>query len=207
MDNYNTEQPERLHIDLAKDAYRATNHKDEYPQMTAWLERSEKIQRHGAFIEWRQHGYHHGHQSRTPIGPLHAPTQTLKIARHPTFKVVGICDIIRKYGAVDFLDALADFIAGINNPMASAQELLRRSEDTLIPFSRVPVYHNIKFTKGGNGEQPGVIDAVHARPEQRDTHGRIIPPRFDTVLVQGRGPPGQGNKGNCICGSIWLPSN
>ncbi|EPQ50021.1 hypothetical protein GLOTRDRAFT_28547, partial [Gloeophyllum trabeum ATCC 11539] len=32
-DNYNTEYTERLHIDFTKDAYRATNHKDEYPQM------------------------------------------------------------------------------------------------------------------------------------------------------------------------------
>ncbi len=36
--NYNTEYTERLHIDLAKDAYHATNFKDEYPQMTAWLD-------------------------------------------------------------------------------------------------------------------------------------------------------------------------
>ena len=42
-DNYNTEQSERLHIDFAKDAYHATNRKDEYQQMTVWLERSEKI--------------------------------------------------------------------------------------------------------------------------------------------------------------------
>src|SRR6266851_5014626 len=38
MDNYNTEQSEHLHIDLAKDAYHATNHKNEYSQMTIWLE-------------------------------------------------------------------------------------------------------------------------------------------------------------------------
>ncbi|KAH9056273.1 hypothetical protein EDB87DRAFT_1545019, partial [Lactarius vividus] len=42
-DNYNTEQTERLHIDFTKDAYHATNHKDEYPQMTLWLERREKL--------------------------------------------------------------------------------------------------------------------------------------------------------------------
>ncbi|KAG2028378.1 hypothetical protein BDR03DRAFT_839141, partial [Suillus americanus] len=36
-DNYNTEYTERLHIDYAKDAYRATNHKDEFAQMTRWL--------------------------------------------------------------------------------------------------------------------------------------------------------------------------
>lgn len=52
-DNYDTQYTERLHIDFAKDAYRATNHKDEFPQMTTWLERREKILRHEAFIDWR----------------------------------------------------------------------------------------------------------------------------------------------------------
>ncbi|KAG2148156.1 uncharacterized protein EDB93DRAFT_1240504 [Suillus bovinus] len=42
-DNYNTEYTECLHIDLAKDVYRATNHKDEFVQMTQWLEHKEKI--------------------------------------------------------------------------------------------------------------------------------------------------------------------
>ena len=42
-DNYNTEHSEHLHIDLAKDAYAATNHKDKLAQMTLWLERNEKI--------------------------------------------------------------------------------------------------------------------------------------------------------------------
>ena len=52
-DNYNMEQSERLHIDFAKNAYRASNHKDEYPQMTLWLERHEKVQQHAKFVEWR----------------------------------------------------------------------------------------------------------------------------------------------------------
>jgi hypothetical protein len=51
-DNYNTEQMERLHIDLTKEAYHATNRKDEYDQMTTWLERREKVQVHSSFIEW-----------------------------------------------------------------------------------------------------------------------------------------------------------
>ena len=49
-DNYSTEYSERLHIDLAKDAYRATNMKDEYTQMTAWLERQEKILQHDKYL-------------------------------------------------------------------------------------------------------------------------------------------------------------
>jgi hypothetical protein len=52
-DNFNTEYTERLHIDLAKDAYRATNRKDELPQMVKWLERKEKMAWHLQFIEGR----------------------------------------------------------------------------------------------------------------------------------------------------------
>ncbi|KAG2352892.1 hypothetical protein BDR07DRAFT_1264463, partial [Suillus spraguei] len=51
-DNYNTEYTERLHIDLAKDAYRSTNHKNEFAQMTTWLEQREKVFRHEKYIQW-----------------------------------------------------------------------------------------------------------------------------------------------------------
>ncbi|KAI0038057.1 hypothetical protein FA95DRAFT_1506102 [Auriscalpium vulgare] len=53
-DNYNTEATERLHIDYAKDAYRSTNHKDTYPQMTKWLQRREQIWQHDRYIAWRR---------------------------------------------------------------------------------------------------------------------------------------------------------
>ena len=52
-DNYNTQYSERLHIDMAKDAYRSTNRKDELAQMTIWLEHKEKIQCHEQHVEWR----------------------------------------------------------------------------------------------------------------------------------------------------------
>ncbi|TEB25366.1 hypothetical protein FA13DRAFT_1756601 [Coprinellus micaceus] len=42
-DNYNTEMFERLHIDFAKEGWRATNQRDEFPQMIRWLSRQEKI--------------------------------------------------------------------------------------------------------------------------------------------------------------------
>ena len=55
-DNFNTQYTERLHIDYAKDAYAATNKKDEYAQMTMWLEQKEKIQRHEQYIKWSTSG-------------------------------------------------------------------------------------------------------------------------------------------------------
>ncbi|KAJ3851219.1 hypothetical protein EV368DRAFT_3424, partial [Lentinula lateritia] len=49
-DNYNTETTECLHIDFAKDAYWASNCKDEYSQMTKWLERQEKVNHYVSYI-------------------------------------------------------------------------------------------------------------------------------------------------------------
>ena len=69
-DNYNTEQTERLHIDTTKDAYDATNHKDEYSQMTTWQERREKVQVHYGFVKWWQQSNQEHMQAPAYIGPL-----------------------------------------------------------------------------------------------------------------------------------------
>lgn len=43
IDNYNTETFERFHIDFAKKGFRASNKRDIFPQMVAWLTRKEKM--------------------------------------------------------------------------------------------------------------------------------------------------------------------
>ncbi|KAH9953413.1 hypothetical protein BC827DRAFT_1282164 [Russula dissimulans] len=170
-DNYNTEQMERLHIEFTKDAYRATNRKDEIPQMTSWLSRCEKVQKHATFIKWlRDHGQHATPHPK-PIGPPQPSTR------------ISFDDLSKMYGAVDFQDALADFIASVNYPNASAAALHTHAADTSIPFHSVPVFHKVKFTAMNTSE---IIDSVVIRPEQTDTYGRLIPARFDTVLVHGQ---------------------
>ncbi|KAF8160595.1 hypothetical protein BJ912DRAFT_915513 [Pholiota molesta] len=52
-DGYNTESPERLHIDYAKNAFRASNRKDYISQMTRWLERQEAVDRFSQFLVWK----------------------------------------------------------------------------------------------------------------------------------------------------------
>jgi Plavaka transposase len=194
-DNYNTEQSERLHIEFTKDAYRATNRKDEYPQMTMWLERREKLQRHSAFINWRQHRSNEEFQSvRTPLEPPRARIQSIKMTRHPSVKAVSFEVLHASYHASKFQDALADFIAQSNYPGASAAALRARAANTLIPFRRVPVFHHIKFTEGDKSE---IVDVVHIRPEQKDSRGRIIPSRFDTVLARS-GQDSTWNKGTTL---------
>ena len=185
-DGYNTEQSERLHIDLAKDAYRATNHKEEFSQMTKWLERRERLQRFSAYVNWMQQ---QDHDLRPPaqivIGPPRAYALTVKMAKTPSKKKVSFDSLANDFGAIAFQDALAEFIAQVNHPGASRVTIRNHAHNTHIPFSHVPVYYKIKFTSCGDLNQPEIMDSVHVRPEQKDSRGRIIPARFDTVTVQG----------------------
>jgi len=125
--NYNTEQTEHLHIDFAKNMYRATNHKDEYPQMTTWLKRHEKIEQHAIEIEGKQDASHHHGASREsatkPIGPPCMNTHNVKMAKRLTVRSMRFNDIVKEYGTVTILDTLANFIIQINNPGASTSVL------------------------------------------------------------------------------------
>ena len=182
-DNYNTEQTEWLHIDMTKDAYDVTNHKDEYSQMTTWQKRHEKVQVHYRFVKWRQQSNQEHMQAPAYIGPPCPVSRSLKMAQNPMLKAVSFNNLAYKYGAIDFQDALADFIAWINNPTTSGASLLAMAADTLIPFRTVPVYHRLKFTSLGRSE---IVDSVLVWPEQKDARGRLIPSQFDTILVYGK---------------------
>ena len=111
------------------------------------------------------------------------------MALHPTLWTVSFDDLAQRYGAIDFQDALADFIVHFNNPTATGTSLSTLAADTLIPFRLVPVHHRIKFT---NSDQTEIVDSVQVWPEQKDKRGRLVPARFDTVLVrQGCGVRGE----------------
>ncbi|KAH9010197.1 hypothetical protein EDB83DRAFT_2508909 [Lactarius deliciosus] len=159
-DNYNMEQTERLHIDFTKDAYRATNHKDEYKQMTTWLERREKVQQHIAFIKRWQEADQENTQIPQPSGPPQPAMRCIKMMLHPSTKATSFDDLAVRYGAVEFQDTLADFIAQTNHPDASTANLRALAADTLIPFQSVPTYHKIKFQSNGHHE---VVEAIHFR--------------------------------------------
>ncbi len=89
-DNYDTQYSERLHIDFAKDAYRASNKKEELVQMTIWLERKEKIIRHEKYIKWRLaqlRSSHQPHPSASSVLPADSlpPAQSLNVPEPPPF--------------------------------------------------------------------------------------------------------------------------
>ena len=110
-------------------------------------------------------------------------------------KAKRICDIIGMYGTVDFADALGNFIAEVLNSTLPGHMTRYRGKNVYLPFSRVPIFHSIKFVKCSNPKRLEIVDAVHTRPEQQDSHGRTIPACFNMVLVKGREQTGQGSKG------------
>lgn len=180
-DNYNTEYSERLHIDLAKDAYAATNRKDELVQMTIWLERKEKITQFDAIVKWRLLGR---------PAPLSEPLPTvhrshIQMTREPVAQT-SFDRIVSKYGAKDFYHALATFLAHHENPNASRRMVQFIASRFKFSFDHVCVFHKIKLwiqdPQGCAGVED-TLDVVHARCMTTTRTGRKLPARFDTVLV------------------------
>ena len=192
-DNYNTQATERLHIDYAKEAYRATNTKDEYPQMTLWLERREKILRHEAYIAWRLAG----DQAVESIqAPILVPSRVIRMPKHPSVNQVPLETLCNSYGATYIRDALARFIVATNHPDWTPRQVENASLDTFLPFQKLPVYHKIKFSSRLHGKT-SVVDTIHAHPVQRKFRHRkrSVAARFDTALVNTGGGQTLGVRG------------
>jgi hypothetical protein len=183
LDNFNTEYTERLHIDLAKDAYAATNRKDEFTQMTIWLERKEKILRHHQYVGWRLKGCPHPPSVEwTPPGL--ELNRTCKLTKHPSLWAVQLDFLVTKYGATHFHTALARFIALSNEPDLTRVQLERKIWGIRLPFTKVPVWHHIKFMRPDPSTSTiSTSDSIHCRPGWIDSRGKQIPGRFDTGLI------------------------
>ena len=52
LDGYSTKISERLHIDYAKEAYRAGNQRDYIANMMLWLQRQEAFACRTAYLDW-----------------------------------------------------------------------------------------------------------------------------------------------------------
>ncbi|KAJ7769505.1 hypothetical protein B0H16DRAFT_1661035 [Mycena metata] len=186
LDNCNTENTERLHIDLAKDAYRSTNRKNEFSQMALWLERKEKILRHQQFVEWKARG--------SPLAPVIQDRhpgiiydRTLTMAKHPTH-TVKFTILETTYGAPFFQDSLSRYILGLLDPELSPAQIERDANSFDVPFNAVPVFQRIKFTVSdpygsSTGPTESIVGSIHVQPLKQLKTGDKIPARFDTALI------------------------
>ncbi|KAJ7212297.1 hypothetical protein GGX14DRAFT_534532 [Mycena pura] len=169
LDNFNTEHTERLHINFTKDAYRATNRKNKYTQMTIWLERREKILHHKKFVRWRLAG---------------SPSPTL--TKHPSAYGVNFAALADRYGAEFFQDVFARFVVAFKNPTVSSRQLEHLADEYIILFQSVSVYHKIKFWNEdvfGRENASDSLDVIHIKPGYINKRGRAIAGQFDTALM------------------------
>ncbi|KAJ3748479.1 hypothetical protein DFH05DRAFT_1588862 [Lentinula detonsa] len=189
-DNFNTEYTERLHIDLAKDAYRATNKKDELLQMTLWLERKEKVTKHAAYLKWVKSGKHPPLRSHWILPGLNTPC-TLKMTKHPSVYTVKIADVIQQYGATFFKAALARFITQLKQPLLSGPGLDDTAENPFLGVSHVSAYHRVKYARQDTFTGSwSTADSLHVQPARKGKYGHTVPGRFDTALVRVCDPVG-----------------
>ncbi|KAI0776229.1 hypothetical protein BD413DRAFT_469649, partial [Trametes elegans] len=189
-DNYDTQYSERLHIDFTKDAYRASNRKDEFAQMTTWLERKERVERHDKFVSWCLRG------SPTPVRVSHIasllpsphPQSHIVMTKHPSVKAVSFDDVTLRYQAPFFRDALTRFVVTCNQPALSPAQVELAAGGVYFNFRNLPVYHKVKFdihdTQGLGTSTSITQDVAHVRPARKGKHGTDVPGRFDTVLVR-----------------------
>jgi len=177
-DNYNTESTERLHIDLAKDAYDATNGKEYIQQMIHWLERRERVFSFETHIQWRMGGLETIVKPRRPRPPV-------STAIEPTSRNVSFATLSSDHGAVSFVPALQTFIAQHRDPAQHRYTLRHTDINVEIPFSGVDVWHRVKFLVPNLqvDDEPDTLHSAHVAPAHLSANGKLLPARFDTVLI------------------------
>ncbi|KIK00485.1 hypothetical protein K443DRAFT_122789 [Laccaria amethystina LaAM-08-1] len=187
-DIFNTEYTERLHIDLAKDAYHSTNSKDEYPQMTLWLDCHERILLHDKYLRWRLSTValdNSGDQPLLPPPPLLPKCPLLvfpcevKMSQRHTEYGVSLDTIKESYRASCFNTVLARYIIHLKHPEFPQRQVTNAAEDFHIPFHKVSVFHRIKFIShdpfSTNPSADIVVDSIHSEPPGLDKYGKVIP--------------------------------
>lgn len=171
-DNYNTELFERLHIDLAKDGWRASNQRDEFPQMINWLTRQEKMFTFQHYVSWMD--------SQRPTSPPskslshNAAGNLISLPKYPTQPRQLINVIAERHHAPGFSTALKDYL---NRIMGNPTTFRVASLNTL-PFARLDVYHTLKFHPPSLEDGEEECDVIKAAPAFKKRAGR-----FDNVIV------------------------
>jgi len=180
-DNYNTELFERLHIDFSKSGWRASNHRDEFPQMIRWLSRREKIALFEGYMKSRSmSGSQPDPSTDTPMPPPDAIpdnslTKTITIAKHPAFPKSPITIVQQRHNAPDFDYYLKVYI----NDLQTTPIPHRQLDNHTLPFTRVNVYNQFRLhpisIHDDDTDCPNIVKAL--RKSHTHPYGR-----FDTVV-------------------------
>ncbi|KAJ7023039.1 hypothetical protein C8F04DRAFT_1193855, partial [Mycena alexandri] len=213
-DGFNSEGTERLHIDLAKVAYNASNKRAYTRQMTVWLRRQEAVHKFGTYLQWAVPGYtaptnsggdidaveeeddEHEPEPTTPDsdtedsddeGEVEELSPAFTVAKTPGFPTVTVAAIQADFHAPDFIRNLGRFL--------QTKGITPRLQPVSIPHSPFTNDSPLLSHKFRRLDQP--------TERSRITPKGIIPAKpgqFDTVLVrvQPRGVNETPTDGLCV---------
>lgn len=173
-DNYNTEMFERLHIDFAKHGWRASNHRDEFPQMINWLSRQEKIDGFAKYLlEISRPGEDLIKGSTNSAASL--KNDGIYLAKYPHHPNRPISYLLTKYRAPDFAHHLKLYLSKFQTNSASLRLLNQYS----LPFTKVDVYDMFRFRLDSLQDEMEEKDMVKAVPPSK----QLPDGRFDPVVI------------------------
>ncbi|EJD33325.1 hypothetical protein AURDEDRAFT_77066 [Auricularia subglabra TFB-10046 SS5] len=185
-DNYNTEATERLHIDLAKHAFRATNKRNFVSQMCRWLERREAVFWFATHLAWSR-GQTFDSRRRKLSTKQREP---VVLAKRPDRPRVFLSELRTKYGVRDLRNCLTSFLAKWHNVRRYRGYEVQLPAPIARALAQVPsvrTWNRVKFCTPDTQTEAAhdVLNIALASPK----HGR-----FDTVLVKtvGEDIAGQG---------------
>ncbi|KAI6010391.1 hypothetical protein BKA83DRAFT_4068620 [Pisolithus microcarpus] len=179
-DGYNTEYPERLHIDYAKEAYQASNKHDYVEQMALWLQRQEAVCYKSAYLDWRKAGKCSPLAERDTVSPGSSFVPVIayyKVAKVPPHRQVSVDRIRSDYNAQDFVPALKHFLSS----RSGRQRVIQPIES-----DQFDVYNQLYIETGPSsitGRGP-CLQKIHASPKVAVRGCKAkIPSHFDTVFM------------------------
>ncbi|KAH9964004.1 hypothetical protein BJV74DRAFT_880007 [Russula compacta] len=172
-DNYNTEMFEQLHIDFVKEGWRASNQREEFPQMVKWLSRVEKMYAFKNYIVWKNEQIA---KANPPAEPLsrNATGNVISLPKHPTQPHQLLSVIEQHHSAPGFSNALKNYLNRLLPDRTSSRTAILYS----LPFQRLDVFHTVKFHPPSLEDNEEACDVIKAAPAAKKR-----PARFDTAVV------------------------
>ena len=176
-DGYDTNIFERLHIDVAKDAYDASNKKDALKQMARWLERRDSLHRFHCFLQWAE-----------PTGCAQNTSSDIEVddsmpsvAKTPGLGTKTLLSLIEEHQCIDIVQCLQAFLW-----KQSTHHRLSENMPSVDEGLEVSVYKRLQvFLPPMRQVNQTVTDTIRACPAILPCGlSRGSPSCFDTVLVR-----------------------
>ncbi|KAJ7199445.1 hypothetical protein GGX14DRAFT_373189 [Mycena pura] len=192
-DGYSTEATERLHIDLAKVGYKATNKKAYIRQMTTWLSRQEAVRKFAAYLHWaapsrttddesdEDDEEEDGEEEEGNTSPESAPQPVYSVAKTPAFPRLTAAQIAADFHAPEFIYHLLEFFDS-----KSIHPSLEPDYTTIFAVYSQVTLSLPAIPAVGRHATRDRIKAVKSQPMQLAHSGtrQAKAGRFDTVLVR-----------------------